>query len=286
MEFKALSVGQEIYGELAGVGLTRTLTKIEKKKEVETNFKSRKLDEVLVGEMGRTGEPHEIKSDNGKSKIVLKNNKERVQEILKLLSICHDCEAEEASVDGKYIKFYQGASPDEITLVDFARDQGFEFMESNDNFITTKLLEHSGMVNGGSPQLKQYAVHKKVPFTSSRARMSLLFTDPDDGQIKLYIKGADSKIKERLGKHQNDPKLLKHVEDFLNRAAVTGLRTLLMAMRVIDKDEFAKIDQAMREADKDVKNREKRLLEIYEEFEQNLVLIGATCVEDKLQENV
>ncbi len=44
----------------------------------------------------------------------------------------------------------------------------------------------------------------------------------------MYIKGADSIIKERLSK---DNKL--DLDDELNRFSVIGLRTLLIAMRVI-----------------------------------------------------
>lgn len=65
-----------------------------------------------------------------------------------------------------------------------------------------------------------------------------------------------------------------------------GLRTLLMAMRVIDPEEFKEIMAQIRDAESDVKNSEKRLSQIYDQFETDLVLIGATCVEDKLQDQV
>lgn len=37
-----------------------------------------------------------------------------------------------------------------------------------------------------------------MEFNSDRKRMSVLLKDPEDGLIKLYIKGADSIIKNRL----------------------------------------------------------------------------------------
>lgn len=160
-------------------------------------------------------------------------------------------------------------------MVDFARDQGFEFDEANDNIIKTELHFKSGLSRDGVIT-KEYKIHKKIPFTSSRARMSLLFTDPDDGLTKLYIKGADTKIKERLDKKQTDDKVLDHINDFLSRAAVTGLRTLLLAMKVIHKDELRDILNEMAEAEKNVKTRDENLQKIYEKFEQNVVLIGAT----------
>lgn len=46
----------------------------------------------------------------------------------------------------------------------------------------------------------------------------------------MYIKGADSIIKERLSK---DNQL--NLDDELNKFSVIGLRTLLVAMRVISE---------------------------------------------------
>jgi len=39
-----------------------------------------------------------------------------------------------------------------------------------------------------------------MDFNSDRKRMSILVRDPDDGHYKLYVKGADSIIKDRLDK--------------------------------------------------------------------------------------
>lgn len=278
MEFRALSVGLETYGKLDTVGLTRQLSNVEKMKEIETDFISKKLQNCLLGTKSDKNLPLVVKSTNGKTKIEYPTEQLKVQELCKLLAICHDCESEEANVDGKHIKFYQGASPDEITLVDFARDQGFEFMEATDKIIKIKLHYESGMVkkDDGKTESREYIIHKKIPFSSSRARMSLLFTDPDDGKVKLFIKGADSKIKERLDKNQNSKEVLEHVEDFLNKASITGLRTLLMGMRVLDKDEFRKIEADIKDAEADVTNTKAKLDQISEEFEKGLVLLGAT----------
>ena len=43
---------------------------------------------------------------------------------------------------------------------------------------------------------------KKIEFNSDRKRMSILVRDPADGLIKLYIKGADSIILDRLAESQ------------------------------------------------------------------------------------
>ena len=91
---------------------------------------------------------------------------------------------------GKTQKFYNGPSPDEVALVDFARSQDFDCIESTRDTIIMD------MQNGKGEQ--EYEVFRKMDFDSDRKRMSVLLKDPNDGKIKLFIKGADSIIKERL----------------------------------------------------------------------------------------
>ena len=76
-----------------------------------------------------------------------------------------------------------------------------------------------------------------MDFNSDRKRMSILLRDPDDGHFKLYVKGADSIVKDRLSPTQTDQQLLGTIDDFLTTASVKGYRTLLMAMKVLDADE-------------------------------------------------
>jgi len=80
--------------------------------------------------------------------------------------------------------------------------------------------------------------------------------------------------------------MMKDIDLFLTKASVKGLRTLLMAMRVIDESEYKAFLADISSAEKDVMNREKLLAQIYDKFERGLVLLGATAVEDRLQDNV
>lgn len=63
--------------------------------------------------------------------------------------------------------------------------------------------------------------------------MSILVRDPNDKKYKMFIKGADSIIKERLDHSQFTSDISEKVEWFLNTASRQGLRTLLMGMRVV-----------------------------------------------------
>lgn len=52
---------------------------------------------------------------------------------MKVLSLAHECVPETVTKsDGTKITFFQGPSPDEVTLVDFAKSQGFDFYDTSD----------------------------------------------------------------------------------------------------------------------------------------------------------
>lgn len=61
-------------------------------------------------------------------------------------------------------------------------------------------------------QSVEYEILNVCEFNSTRKRMSTVVRAPD-GKIKLYCKGADTVILERLGKHQLfTEKTLSHLE--------------------------------------------------------------------------
>lgn len=62
-------------------------------------------------------------------------------------------------------------------------------------------------------------VEKRIEFTSSRKRMSILVRDPRDNRFKLYVKGADSEIQKRLKKTGQNPQIVKAVERFTTEAS-------------------------------------------------------------------
>ena len=80
--------------------------------------------------------------------------------------------------------------------MEFAKQMGFSFLGADHDFL---LLE--------SHERQRFELLRLIEFTSDRKRMSVLVRDPADGLIKLYVKGADSIILDRLGE-QNDPQSL------------------------------------------------------------------------------
>lgn len=59
-----------------------------------------------------------------------------------------------------------------------------------------------------------------------------------------------------------------------------------MAMRVLEHSEISQFLHDCEEAEKDIGKRDLILEEIYSKFETNLTLLGASAVEDRLQEAV
>ena len=76
------------------------------------------------------------------------------------------------------------------------------------------------------------------------------------------------------------------LQEHLNKFAGEGLRTLCLAYRDIEESFYDDWKTRHHEAALSLDNREEKLDKIYEEMEQNLSLLGATAIEDKLQDGV
>ncbi|RCK59425.1 putative phospholipid-transporting ATPase DNF3 [Candida viswanathii] len=89
---------------------------------------------------------------------------------------------------------YQAASPDELALVQAARDLGFVVFDRQNNKLTIKTYP-DGFDN--EPKYEEYQVLDVIEFSSARKRMSVVVRFPDN-RICLLCKGADNIILEKL----------------------------------------------------------------------------------------
>jgi len=64
------------------------------------------------------------------------------------------------------------------------------------------------------------------------------------------------------------------------------LRTLVFAQRDINEDDLKKIEHLYLKALSNLKEKNQRLHDLYEEFEKDLDIIGCTAVEDCLQDDL
>ncbi|CAG8604638.1 2225_t:CDS:10 [Paraglomus occultum] len=192
-----------------------------------------------------------------------------INEFLTLLAVCHTVIPEK---DEKNEIVYQASSPDEGALVKGAANLNYVF-------TTRRPKSVSITVNGTS---YDYEILNICEFNSTRKRMSTVVRC-SDGKIKLYCKGADTVILERLS--EDNPfveQTLQHLEDY----ATEGLRTLCIAMREISEEEYKVWSGIYDKASTTLVNRQEELDKAAEMIEKNLFLLGATAIEDKLQDGV
>ncbi|XP_043278568.1 probable phospholipid-transporting ATPase IM isoform X9 [Venturia canescens] len=198
----------------------------------------------------------------------VRKDNEDVHSFFRLLALCHTVMPEE-----KHGRLeYQAQSPDEAALVSAARNFGFVFRERSPNSITIDVAENREV----------YELLCILDFNNVRKRMSVILRR--NGHLRLYCKGADNVIYERLKSDSEDikNKTLEH----LNKFAGEGLRTLCLSVRDLDESFFNDWKQRHQEAAVSTEDRDDKLDAIYEEIEKDMTLLGATAIEDKLQDGV
>uniref|UniRef100_A0A7M4FWM3 Phospholipid-transporting ATPase n=1 Tax=Crocodylus porosus TaxID=8502 RepID=A0A7M4FWM3_CROPO len=189
-------------------------------------------------------------------------------EFLTMMAVCHTAVPER---EGDTI-VYQAASPDEGALVRAAKHLRFVFTGRTPDSV---IIDSLG-------QEERYELLNVLEFTSTRKRMSVIVRTPS-GKLRLYCKGADTVIYDRLAESSKFKEItLKHLEQF----ATEGLRTLCFAVAEISESDYQDWLDVYHRASTSIQNRALKLEESYELIEKNLQLLGATAIEDKLQDKV
>ncbi|KAI8128151.1 hypothetical protein FF38_14449 [Lucilia cuprina] len=198
----------------------------------------------------------------------VRSDEEHAHNFFRLLALCH-------TVMPEYVEDrleYQAQSPDESALVSAARNFGFVFRSRTPNSITIEVMGRK----------EEYELLHILDFNNVRKRMSVILRRGD--KIFLYCKGADSVIYDRLSSSQHDIKA--RTQDHLNKFAGEGLRTLVLAERHLSPEFYEDWSKRHWEASVSLDHREEKLNAIMEEIESELVLVGVTAIEDKLQDGV
>uniref|UniRef100_A0A8D2PI18 Phospholipid-transporting ATPase n=1 Tax=Zosterops lateralis melanops TaxID=1220523 RepID=A0A8D2PI18_ZOSLA len=193
-----------------------------------------------------------------------------VHEFFRLLSLCHTVMSEEKS-EGELL--YKAQSPDEGALVTAARNFGFVFRSRTPKTITVHELG----------QAITYQLLAILDFNNIRKRMSVIVRSPE-GKIRLYCKGADTILLERL--HPVNQDLTSITTDHLNEYAGEGLRTLVLAYKDLEESYYKDWSERLLRAGSAPEAREDHLARLYDEVEHDMMLLGATAIEDKLQQGV
>ncbi|KAH7696056.1 phospholipid-transporting ATPase ID, partial [Aphelenchoides avenae] len=199
-----------------------------------------------------------------------RNGLSEVCEFWRLLAVCHTVMPERKAGNLEY----QAQSPDEAALTSAARNFGFVFKSRTPRSITIE-------VNGKE---ETFDVVYILDFDNVRKRMSVIVRDRS-GKLKMYCKGADMLMLERI-RSDTSPLLRSATMQHLDKFASDGLRTLCCAWKDIDPEYCRQWLEREKEAQLDIANKDTRLFELYEEMESEMELLGATAIEDKLQDGV
>ncbi|RZS23549.1 hypothetical protein BHM03_00056508 [Ensete ventricosum] len=169
---------------------------------------------------------------------------------------------------------YQGESPDEQALVYAAAAYGFVLMQRTSGHILIDVLG----------ERQRYDVLGLHEFDSDRKRMSVIVGSPD-GTVKLFVKGADNSMFGVIQKNL-DLDIVHATKTNLHSYSSLGLRTLVVGMRELSEQEFKKWQSAYENATTALIGRGKLLKTIASNAERDLRILGASGIEDKLQQGV
>lgn len=233
MEFKKFSAGKEFYG---------TGEKPTTKQLSNVNFHDPKMFANLKA-----------------------NDKDLIRTIIHL-AVCHEIIIDEKKGS------YNAASPDELALVNAAKQFGYEFAgKDGDEIMTIKTPK--GAV--------KYKLLNVCAFTSTRKRMSVIVEDKDK-KIWLMCKGADSVITERLSHASLNSNTFKETDRVVTEFANEGLRTLYLSQKELDKKTWVAWNEESNQAKLSICHREEKVAAVDEQIEIDMELIGSTAIEDKL----
>ncbi|CAL8356351.1 unnamed protein product [Merluccius merluccius] len=230
-------------------------------------------------------------TDGPLSKMHEKAGKEREELFLRALCLCHTVQVKEPtglcqdqqnnlmdSLEGLMVdggpppqeqRGFIASSPDEVALVKGAMRYGFTFLG-----LESKKMK----IKNRNNDIEMYELLHVLNFDPVRRRMSVI-VQTKSGDKLLFCKGADSSIFPRVRQEEVE-KIRVHVE----RNATEGYRTLCVAYKKLSINEYASADEGLQAARLALQDREEKLMAVYNQVETGMTLIGATAVEDRLQE--
>ncbi|PSR73519.1 hypothetical protein PHLCEN_2v10631 [Hermanssonia centrifuga] len=287
MEFQKLSVNGVAYGE----GVTEAQRGAAKRDGKGDLMDPEEQDRMLVAlkgqmldKLSRTFKNRYMQSD----KLTLispkladdladrsSEQRSHLIDFFRALAICHSVLSDRPDPNAKPFHLnYKAESPDEAALVAAARDVGFPFVGKTRNGIEIEVMGQS----------ERYIPLQMLEFNSTRKRMSVIVRNPQ-GQIVLYCKGADSVIYQRLAA-DHDPELKDNTSKDMEAFANGGLRTLCIAYRYLTEEEYIGWQRVYDAAANSITDRDEEIDKASEQIEHSLTILGATALEDKLQEGV
>ena len=268
MTFKMMSIGNDIFGDQ---------DKYDNITEKDENIFDINNNKELKDKYGDITNVDFYDKDNKFKNIIESETKYNlIHEFMLCLCLCNTViiDTKEKEKSGKIN--YQGSSPDEIALLYFARSQNYILKNRDiDKTVTLEIKNED----------QKYVLLNTLEYSSERKRMSVIIKNPE-GKIFLFVKGADSIIKILLKyKSLTSDEYLSTTHN-LDKFAKKGLRTLMIAYKELNEDEYNIWNNKLEEINKNINHTDEDINLLYDEMEKELDILGATAIEDQLQDEV
>lgn len=188
-----------------------------------------------------------------------------IEEFMRCMTLCHTVSYDK--VEGKVV--VRAASPDEASLLEAAKELDFKFLGRFGNVLKLKAVD----------EVEEYELLALNEFDSTRKAMSVVLRRLD-GSIVVFCKGADSTMLKAY--NSKTSKISTHVQYFASK----GLRTLVFGKKELSQHQYEKWIACYDRARKSIVDRERKLCDAASMLEKDFDILGATGVEDRLQEGV
>ena len=186
---------------------------------------------------------------------------------------------------------YVASSPEEKASLEVLKESGYEFLGFQLNGTISVCIKGKRMT---------YTRLAELPFDSYRKCMTVIVkeTHVDSSNVSnkeqkhetihVFTKGADVVIIPACVTPTTEAKtILEKTQIIVNTYASDGLRTLVYGYKQLTRHEFEIFTSQLEQAKESMVNRTKFIRDAYKQIESNgLHLLGATAIEDKLQEQV
>lgn len=177
------------------------------------------------------------------------------------------------SGDGEVMseRSYQAASPDEVALVEFAARVGVELVKRTQDEVVLRSRNGQEFV---------FEILVEFPFTPASKRMGIIVRCKSNGKILFLAKGADSVMGGMV-------KVNDWLDEESGNMAREGLRTLVFAQKELSEEEYRVFEKEW-EYGRLVKGVKRKglMAKARRGLERNMLLIGLTGVEDRLDVGV
>ncbi|EGR32053.1 phospholipid-translocating p-type flippase family protein, putative, partial [Ichthyophthirius multifiliis] len=197
-----------------------------------------------------------------------RNQQSKSFDLIKALAICNSVILDQEK------KVYQGNSPDEISLVEFANNLGISLTYRNAQIISISIQNEQNNIQ------EDFQVLHVLDFTEENRRMGIIVENQN--KIIFYLKGDDNIIKQYI----NDKAQSILCENQANELTNLGLRTLAFSQRTFDKNFIIHWIQQYQQAQQLQQNRNHALKKLREQIEKQMEYLGVVGLDESLQENI